>query len=46
MYIIILKLGDILNNTLTYCKIVLDLMCHKVTLILGFIVKCMKVYIL
>ena len=46
IYIIIVKLGDIVNNALEYFWIVMDLMWQKVTLPLGFIVKCMKLYIL
>ena len=45
IYIIIVKLGDIFNNTLKYIWIVMDIMWQKVTLTLGFIVKCMGVYI-
>ena len=43
MYIIIVQLGDIINNALKYCWFVLDLMWPKVTLKLVFIVKCMGV---
>ena len=46
MYIIIVKLGDIFNNALKYCWIVMDLMCQKFTLTLVYIVKYMGVYIL
>ena len=45
LYILIVKLGDIFNNALKYCLIVMDLMFQKVTLIIFFIVKCMGVYI-
>ena len=44
LYIIIVKLGDIFNNALKYCLIVMDLMFEKVTLTLFFIVKCIGVY--
>ena len=45
MFIIIVKLGDIFNNALKYCLIVMDLMFQQVILTLVFIVKCMGVYI-
>ena len=43
MYIIIVKLGDIFNNALKYCLIVIDLICQKVTLTIVYIVKYMGV---
>ena len=46
MYMIIVKLGDIFNNALNYCWILMDLMCQKVNLTLVYIVKYMGVYIL
>ena len=46
MYTLIVKLGVVFNNALTYCWIVMDLMCQKVTLTLVYIVKYMGVDIL
>ena len=46
MYTLIVKLSVIFNNALTYCWIVIALMCQKVTLTLVYIVKYMGVYIL
>ena len=44
MYIIIVQLGDILNNAFKYYLIVIDLMCQKVTLTLVYLIKYIRVY--
>ena len=46
MFFLIVKLGVIFNNALKYCLIVIDLMWQKITWILVYIVKYIRVYIL
>ena len=45
MYIIIVELGELINNSLKYCRVVMALICQKLTLTFILIVKYMRMYI-